>query len=434
MEALEQAPDFFFLRWCPRALSTTLCKGELEGISHRFAGKNGYNNNQKKMPTLVHYGELALKGKNRHLFEKRLIENIKKVVSGRVLRLHGRLVVESEDIEPLKSVFGISWLANACRVKKDLNSIKKLVLSKVLERSTEGIETFGVYVKRADKSFPYTSVEVADIVGKEIVERLGLGVNLRSPDLRVCIEIAEEAFVFFEKVRGLCGLPVGISGRVLCMLSGGIDSPVAAYLMMKRGCSVDFIHFYNLADSKQVLNSKMIELVDKLNQYQDGSKVFLVPFKPFEIAILRQGINLRHELVLFRRFMASVAERVAVKKGYKSIITGDSLGQVASQTLENLSAVDEAVSLPILRPLISYDKQEIIEISKNIETYEHSLKPYKDCCSLLSSKPFPRANLRLIRDLEARVDIANVVDQTVALIEETRLHEQDNQIRRNAIE
>ncbi len=373
------------------------------------------------MPILVHYGELALKGRNRGLFEKRLVENIKKVVAGRVLRFHGRIVVESDDIDALKRIFGISWMTNAYRAEKSLKSIKDVVLSKVLEISTKGIQTFGVFVKRADKSFPYTSVELGDKVGREVVEKLGLHVNLRSPDLKIYIEIAEEVFVFFEKVRGLCGLPVGISGRVLCMLSGGIDSPVAAYLMMKRGCSVDYMHFYNLSDGKSVLNSKIIDLVDILNRYQDRSKLHLVPFKPFQIGILSRGINSQYELVLFRRFMAKVAERVAMVKGYKALVTGDSLGQVASQTLENLCAVDDAVSLPVLRPLISYDKQEIIDISKNIGTYEHSVREYKDCCSLLSSRPATKADLGSARAIEGRLDVEEVVERSAGLIEEINL-------------
>jgi tRNA uracil 4-sulfurtransferase len=373
------------------------------------------------MPILIHYGELALKGRNRGIFEKRLIENIRKVVAGRIVRFHGRIVVESDDIDALKRVFGISWMTNGHRVEKDLESIKNLVLSKVLEISTEGIQTFGVFVKRADKSFPYTSVEVGDMVGREVVDKLELRVNLRSPDLKIYIEIAEEVFVFFEKLRGLGGLPVGISGRVLCMLSGGIDSPVAAYLMMKRGCSVDYMHFYNLSDGKSVLNSKIIDLVNILNRYQDRSKLHLVPFKPFQMEILMQRINSQYELVLFRRFMAMVAERVAMVKGYRAIVTGDSLGQVASQTLENLCAVDDAVSLPVFRPLISYDKQEIIDISKRIGTYEHSLRGYKDCCSLLSSRPATKADLGSTKAIEGRLDVEEVVKRSAGLIEEIEL-------------
>lgn len=198
----------------------------------------------------------------------------------------------------------------------------------------------------------------------------------------------------------------------------GIDSPVAAYLMMKRGCSVDYIHFYNLSDGERVLGSKVIELVDIVNSYQGSSKVYLVPFRPFQIAILNQRIDLQYELVIFRRFMARVAERLAGRRGYKAIVTGDSLGQVASQTLENLCALDEALSLPVFRPLISYDKQEIIDISKRIGTYEKSLMPYKDCCSLLTSRPTTKTDLKLARALEKRIDVDDILETSLGLMNE----------------
>lgn len=369
------------------------------------------------MPILVHYGELALKGKNRQLFENKLIENIRKAVSGRVLRPHGRLVVESEDIEPLRSIFGISWLANAYRAKKDLNSIKDVVLSKASERSTKGIETFGVFVKRADKSFPYTSVEVADIIGREIVERLKLRVNLRSPDLKIYIEIAEESFVFFEKVMGLCGLPVGVSGRVLCMLSGGIDSPVAAYLMMKRGCEVDFVHFHSFNNGKRALNTSVGELVQKLGKYQSGSRLILLPYHPFHLSLLNNSIDSSYELVLFRRFMLRVSELIAMDEGYQALVTGDSLGQVASQTLENLKVFNSCVYMPVFQPVIGFDKMEIIELARKIGTYDVSIKPYKDCCSIMARRPRTRTRLEKIEILERTIGVTRLMEGTLKLKE-----------------
>ncbi|MGH7902090.1 MAG: tRNA uracil 4-sulfurtransferase ThiI [Thermodesulfobacteriota bacterium] len=369
------------------------------------------------MPILIHYGELALKGRNRILFEKRLIENIKKGVSGRVIRLQGRLLAESDEIVPVGRIFGISWFAPVYTTEKDLESIKKATLETVKER-VKDMKTFGVYVKRADKGFPYTSVEVAKIVGEEIRNTFKLKVDLREPDLPIYIEIADQVFVFFEKMDGLGGLPVGISGRVLCLLSGGIDSPVAAYLMMKRGCNVDFIHFHSFNETKPILQSKVKEIVLTLKKYQAESRLFLIPFIPFQIRLLENYVPQGYELVLFRRYMVKVAERVAKLGGHKALVTGDSLGQVASQTLENLFALKDAVSMPILQPLISYDKQEIIDLSKRIGTYELSIKPYKDCCSIISSRPNTKAKMDLIRRIEQELDLDTLVEKTSKDVDE----------------
>jgi thiamine biosynthesis protein ThiI len=369
------------------------------------------------MPILIHYGELALKGKNRHLFEKRLIENIKKVASGRVLRLHGRIVVESEDIEPLKSVFGISWMANVYRAKRDLDSIKNVVLSKVLERSTKEIDKIGVLVKREEKNFPYTSVEVADIVGEEVTKNLRLKVNLKHADLRVYIEISDQVFVFFEKIEGLKGLPVGVSGKVLCLHSGGIDSPVAAYQMMKRGCEVDFIHFHSFNYGERAVNNKVGELVEKLGQYQLSSRLILVPYHPFHLSLLENRVNSSYEAVLFRRFMLKMSELIARAEGYQALVTGDSLGQVASQTLENLKVFNTSVSMPIFQPLISFDKEEIVELARKIETYDISIKPYKDCCSIMAKRPRTRIKLDRIEMLEKAMGMERVMEETLKLKE-----------------
>jgi len=369
------------------------------------------------MPILVHYGELALKGRNRPLFERRLIENIKKAVSAKVLRLHGRIVVESEDIEPLKSVFGISWMANAYIVKKDLNSIKKVVLSKVPERLTRDIHTFGVFVKRADKGFSYTSVEVADIVGEEVTKNLRLKVNLKHADLRVYIEISDQVFVFFEKIEGLKGLPVGVSGKVLCLHSGGIDSPVAAYQMMKRGCGVDFIHFHSFNCGERAVNTKVGELVERLGKYQLRSRLILVPYHPFHLSVLKNRVNGSYEPVLFRRFMLKMSESIAKAEGYQALVTGDSLGQVASQTLDNLNVFNRSVSMPIFQPLISFDKEEIVELARKVETYDISIKPYKDCCSIMAARPRTRIKLNKIEMLEKAMGLERVMEESLKLQE-----------------
>jgi tRNA uracil 4-sulfurtransferase len=364
---------------------------------------------------LVHYGELALKGKNRRLFERKLIENIKSVGFKRVRRLEGRLVAEAGNLNSLKHVFGISWFTPAFKVEKNIIAIREKVFERVGDKIANN-STFGVFVKRADKSFPLNSLKVAEIIGKDIENKFNIKVNLNNPELRIYIEIAEEVFIHFEKIIGLGGLPVGVSGKVLCLLSGGIDSPVASYLMMKRGCQVDYIHFHTFPKNEAVSKTKIKYLVRSLDEYGLTSRIYLVPHHPFQFALLDKLVNSRHELVLFRRFMLKVAERIAGVSGYQALVTGDSLGQVASQTLENLNVVNEGISLPIVQPLISFDKQEIVDLAKKIGTYEISIKPYKDCCSIIASRPKTNSRLKSIIALEKRIGTDRVVDETLELL------------------
>ena len=365
--------------------------------------------------TLIHYGELALKGKNRSLFENKLKENIERETGGRVTKYRGRLVLEDGEPSGLKNVFGISWYAQAVRVDKDYECIKRRVLSEVNER-VAGKKSFGVFVKRSDKSFPYTSMELENKVGAEISGSFGIKVDLKSPELSIFIEIADEAYIYFNKIQGLKGLPVDVSGSVLALLSGGIDSPAASYLMMKRGCRVNFIHFHVFSDNTQIKNTKMPRVFEALNRYQRNSRIYLAPYYPFEMEILKAQNTGGHELVLFRRFMVKVAERIALQNGFKALVTGDSLGQVASQTMENIAQITKIVSIPVFQPLIAYDKQEIVDLAKQIGTYELSIENYKDCCSIVSSNPRTKANTSQIRSLEERMNIDRVIETTLELV------------------
>ena len=370
-------------------------------------------NNQ--IVTLIHYGELSLKGKNRSLFENKLKENIERETSGKVTKYRGRFVLENGDPENLKNVFGISWYAEAIRVDKNYNSIRDLILNKV-KNEVSGKGSFGVFVKRADKSFPYTSMELENDIGREISKSFAIKVNLKNPELSVFIEIADDVYVYFKKKQGLKGLPVDVSGNVLSLLSGGIDSPVASYLMMKRGCRVNFIHFHVFSNNTLVIDTKMRRLFESLNKYQSNSRIFLVPYYQFEMEILKAVNTKGHELILFRRFMVRVAERIALQYGFKALVTGDSLGQVASQTMENIAQITNTVSMPIFQPLIAYDKQEIVDLAKKVGTYELSIENYKDCCSIVSSNPRTKANKKQIQSLEEKMNINDVIDKTLELV------------------
>ena len=370
---------------------------------------------KEKTVTLIHYGELSLKGRNRSLFEIKLQENIQKTAGGKVLRQRGRFVMEGGDPEALSRVFGISWYASAYVVDKDYESILKAVLERAGE-IIEGKTDFGVYANRSDKSFPMPSMELASRVGGEVAAGFGLTVNLKNPSLRINIEIADRVYIYFDRIEGLRGFPTGVSGKVLSLLSGGIDSPVSSFLMMKRGCRVDFIHFHVFSDNSKVFGSKMEELARTLDSYQGESRLHLVPYYPFEMALLGAGDVKGHELMLFRRFMARVACEVAAAEGCQALVTGDSLGQVASQTMENIVLFREAASLPVFQPLIAFDKQEIVDYARKIGTYEVSIADYKDCCSIASTGPRTRANRRRVEELEKVMDIETVLGHTVELI------------------
>lgn len=365
--------------------------------------------------TLIHYGELSLKGKNRSLFEDKLKDNIERETGGKVTKYRGRFVLENGDPEHLKKVFGISWYTDAIRVEKDFDSIKNQILTKVKDH-LPAKSSFGVFVKRSDKSFPCTSMELENKIGSAISKSYSLPVDLKNPELSVFIEIADEVYVYFKKKQGLKGLPVDVSGNVLSLLSGGIDSPVASYLMMKRGCRVNFIHFHVFSDNKLINDTKMRRVFETLNKYQGNSRIFLVPYYQFEMGILKALHTRGHELILFRRFMVRVAEMISLQNGFKALVTGDSLGQVASQTMENIAQITKIVLMPIFQPLIAYDKQEIVDLAKQIGTYELSIENYKDCCSIVSSNPRTKANTKQILALEERMNIDKVIEKTLELV------------------
>ncbi|HSE83011.1 MAG TPA: tRNA uracil 4-sulfurtransferase ThiI [Thermodesulfobacteriota bacterium] len=373
------------------------------------------------MLTLVHYGEFILKGNNRRLFENKLVNNIKRASGGKVERLEGRLVVKNGDLDSLKNVFGISWFAPAYRTEKKLESIEELVMEKTEEKLKDYPilnPTFGIFVQRADKRFPHTSPEIGERIGAEVVKKYNLKAKLKEPEFPIYIEVARDVFVYFEKIKGLGGLPVGINNRVLCLLSGGIDSPVASYLMMKRGCNVDFVHFHSFPENQIALRGKIKELVSTLNKYQLESRIFLVPYYPFQLSLL-EGIdfNYGYEMILFRRFMVKIAEKIAKEQGYKALVTGDSLGQVASQTLENIRVLKEATSLPILQPLISFDKEEIIHLARRIGTYDISIRPYQDCCSIIAPHPKTKAIPERVIKIEERINMERIVRKTLELVD-----------------
>ncbi len=381
---------------------------------------------------VVHYHEIALKGKNRPLFVDRLASNLRTATRGLgvtgVDRLPGRLVLGLEPGAPwppirerLAAVFGVANFARARRVPADPPELKGLVAGVEAALGDRRFTTFRVLTKRSDKNFPLTSPEINARVGGALKASRGGRVDLESADLTIHLEVlGREAFVAFEKEPGAGGLPVGVSGPVAALVSGGIDSPVAAYRMMKRGCRVLFVHFHGYPFVDRSTIDKTQALVRTLTRFQYESRLFLVPFGEVQRRIVVAApVPLR--VILYRRMMVRIAEALARRHGALALVTGDSVGQVASQTLDNLAVVDDATGLPILRPLIGMDKEEITEQARRIGTFETSIIPDQDCCTLFVPRsPVIRARLGDVRAAEAGLEVDRLVELALAGGEEAR--------------
>lgn len=374
---------------------------------------------------IVHYHELALKGRNRDFFERQLIGNIRTALKDlgatRIESLPGRLRVAlpeslKDDVvkERLSAVFGIANFSLAQAVplnltKPDLNELTRGIGAAVTQRT---FDTFRVTAKRADKRLALTSMDVEREVGKYVRELTDKTVKLSSPDLTIYIELlAKDAYYSLDKFQGPGGMPVGVSGTVACLISGGIDSPVAAYRMMKRGCNAIFIHFSGRPLVSRASEEKVRELVQILTAHQYRSKLFIVPFGEIQREIVAQA-PAPYRVVLYRRLMVRIAGELALADRCWALVTGDSLGQVASQTPENLSVIEEAAELPMLRPLIGMDKLEITNQAQRIGTFTTSIEPDQDCCSLFVP-PHPSTKTRLddIRRIERSLDVGTFVKQ-----------------------
>ena len=370
---------------------------------------------------LIHYGELALKGLNRPTFEKKLVENIRKALEEvefkKIRKIHGRIILElSEKTDltklehSLMKVFGIAWFAFCFTTDPTLENIKKLTAEKFKLKAGVKVK---VSAKRADKTLPFTSMDVNRQLGAYLVEKFNVHVSLKNPEKEIFVELADgKAYIFDRKIKGLYGLPVGISGKVLHLLSGGIDSPVAAWLLMKRGCEIDFLHFHAFQKFNKEKNAKILKLAKILAQYCFKSRIFFVPFYPFEAEAVEAPPKYR--LILFRRFMVRVAEEIANQHGIKALGSGENLAQVSSQTLENMAVISSATSLPIFRPLLTYEKNEIVELAKKIGTFEISITPYKDCCSLFLTKhPTTKAIPEKVEAFEKRMNLKEAIKETL---------------------
>lgn len=364
---------------------------------------------------LVHYGEIALKGRNRPEFELQLVRNIKRQHPvERVERLRGRMVVHSRDEINLSNVLGVAWWAMVSEVEFNVGAIREQA-NRLTSSGVGQASSFAVRVSRADKSFPLRSRELEELVGGDLDSMLDIPVNLDAPEFRLSIEIAEgRVFMFTERQEGPRGLPSGISGKLVGLYSAGIDSAVAAYLMGKRGASVELVHFHALSDGTKAHEAKAGDMARAIAHYFPALKVHYVPYHHFQLATGGLDRHQRQELVVFRRFMARVGERLARQSGALGLFSGDNLGQVASQTLENLGAVDDALTVSMFRPLIAYDKQEIIDLGKSLGLDDLANEPYKDCCSIIARHPATRANMDYVHEIEQQIGIGELMDESIS--------------------
>jgi len=374
---------------------------------------------------IVHYHELALKGRNRDFFERQLITNIRSALSDlgvkRVEDLRSRIRIVLPDQAGddavrirLSKVFGIANFSHAHAVPLDLAKPDLVKLQNGIGRLLEGrsFNTFRVTAKRADKRLALTSMDIERSIGKYVCDQTGKRVDLKNPDLTIHVEmLAREAYYAVEKIPGPGGMPVGVSGTVACLISGGIDSPVAAYRMMKRGCNAVFVHFSGRPLVSRASEDKVQDLVQTLTAYQYRSRLYVVPFGEIQREIVAHA-PAPYRIVLYRRLMVRIAGELAQRERCWGLVTGDSLGQVASQTPENLSVIEEASELPILRPLIGMDKLEITDQAEAIGTFATSIEPDQDCCSLFTP-PHPSTKTRIddIRRVERTFDIGALVKQ-----------------------
>ena len=376
---------------------------------------------------IIRYCEIHLKGKNRGHFEKLLKENIKRSLKGlkyTFTAMHSRYLIEDFNdpdyeiiTDKLKKIPGIHTFSKALVVPNDFEEI--FFAAKSLCENKSG--TFKVITNRADKNFSPNSMQTSMLLGSRLLEVFGdrLKVDVKNPDFSVNADIREDGktFVYTDTVHCLSGMPVGSAGKGLLLISGGIDSPVAGYMMAKRGMKLDCIHFHSFPYTGEAAKEKVKELTKKIGEYNGGINLYVVSFTHIQEAI-HKNCPEEFMITLMRRFMMRIAERLAESNGDQAIITGESLGQVASQTIESITSSNSVVKMPVLRPLIAFDKIDIIEISRKIDTYETSILPYEDCCTVFLPKfPAIKPNIEKVKKAEDKLDVEGLISEALNSVE-----------------
>jgi tRNA uracil 4-sulfurtransferase len=375
---------------------------------------------------VVHYAEIGTKGNNRGFFEnqleRNLLEKLERLGKFKVELVDQRLLVTCDDpsalvgaMSVLKEVFGVAWLAKVAECPLDYESVKLAATGEMAAlKETSNPSTFRVTSKRANKTYELSSQQMAIKLGEDLIRETGLGVDLSHPQATLFVDILSDRILLHTtKERGPGGLPVGVTGKVVHLLSGGIDSPVAAWLMMKRGCDLTYVHFFVAPSADDVLETKMASMLKTLARFgTGGGRLILVPFTDYQVTT--GDLRPDFEPVVFRHFMRVVAEKVANRVGAIATSTGDNLGQVASQTLYNLACIDAGASMPTLRPVVGYDKSEIVKVAEAIGTYEDSIADYKDCCSMVSRHPRTRMKVKDVLEASRRYDFPALAEKALS--------------------
>ncbi|MDP7653253.1 MAG: tRNA uracil 4-sulfurtransferase ThiI [Candidatus Marinimicrobia bacterium] len=373
---------------------------------------------------LCHYGEIGTKGKNRRQFERKLKDNMKAGLKAacpgsyaEIRTVRGRIVIELSEIgndslesmkEVLRNTFGLVYFAPATRMeqKKEILEAAALELVKTLPG-----ESFRITTRRSDPNIPLSTQKMNEEIGAAVVEKFGKKVNLTQPDVNCHIDLVEDsAFVYAHRIDGFGGLPVGMGGKVLSMISGGIDSPVATWQMMKRGAFINYLHFHSVPYTSDASIKKVLDVIKVFQKHQLRATLFLAELAPIQEEVIEK-CHEKYRIILYRRFMFRIAEALAKREGAHAVITGESLGQVASQTIENMETIEAVTSMPILRPLVGMDKQEIVNKSKEIGTYDISILPDEDCCAYFQPKqPATKATVEQLQKAEENLDVEALVE------------------------
>ncbi|MDM8204101.1 tRNA uracil 4-sulfurtransferase ThiI [Faecalicoccus acidiformans] len=384
---------------------------------------------------LIRYGELSLKGKNRNVFIRQLKENIKKALKSfstlEIESQHDRMYIYLKEEDPnevanvLSRVFGISSFSFAIKVDSDIDAIVDACLQTL---DFSNAKTFKVAARRSDKSFPVISDQINRIVAGAILKNSAWKVDVHHPDYKIVIEVHRDStYIMTDRMAGAGGYPVGVGGKAMVLLSGGIDSPVAAYLMMKRGVRIECIHFASPPYTSENAQQKVLDLASIVSAYQGDLLVHIVPFTNLQLAIY-QHADESYAITLMRRMMMRIAEGLAQKRKALVLATGESVGQVASQTLESMVAINSVVNIPMIRPLVCMDKVEIIELSKKIGTYETSILPYEDCCTIFTPKnPVTKPRVDRCVKYEESFDFESLVQECIQSAESIWIHPQQKE-------
>ncbi|MBE7054259.1 MAG: tRNA 4-thiouridine(8) synthase ThiI [Ruminococcaceae bacterium] len=375
---------------------------------------------------LVRYGEIVLKGLNRRYFENLLSDNIKEAIAGMgryELRKSGAVIyirpLDGDEqanriMERLKYVFGVVSITLAYKCSKDLKEIQQKAVE-YLSDTLKKYKTFKVESKRADKKYPLTSPEISYYVGGYLLEHNPhLKVDVKNPEITVMVEVRDEyAYIHTEKIRCLGGMPIGANGKAMLLLSGGIDSPAAGYMIAKRGVRLEAVHFFSYPYTSERAKDKVLKLASIVARYSGDMKVHIVPFTDIQLEI-RDKCPEEHLTLVMRRFMMQIAERIAKNNNCKALITGESIGQVASQTMEALNVTNDAVDMLVLRPFVGMDKEEIVEISQKIDAFETSILPYEDCCTVFTPRhPSTKPKIEKVIESQNLLDVERLINEAV---------------------